>query len=206
MARANRHFIKGQIWHLTHRCHKRQWLLKFKQDRDRWLFWLYQARQRYGLVVLNFVVTSNHIHLLVEDQGKREISKSIQLLASRTAQEFNNRKSRVGAFWQDRYHATAIESDQHLVRCLRYIDLNMVRAGAVTHPSQWTHSGYVETTLPVQRYRRLDLLRLCQLLGCSDLNTLQQLRFEWVEEAMSHGILQREAFGVIQWRWAMSLF
>ena len=31
------------------------------------------------------------------------------------------------AFWEDRYHATAIESDDHLHRCLVYIDLNMVR-------------------------------------------------------------------------------
>jgi len=71
------------------------------------------TRQRYGLVVLNFVVTSNRIHLLVEDHGNRETNKSIQLLATRTTKEFNNRKNCVGAFWQDRYHATAIESDQH---------------------------------------------------------------------------------------------
>jgi len=70
--------------------------------------------------VLNFVVTSNRIHLLVEDHGNRETNKSIQLLATRTTKEFNNRKNCVGAFWQDRYHATAIESDQHLARCLRY--------------------------------------------------------------------------------------
>jgi len=68
----------------------------------------------------------------------------------------------------------------------------MVRAGAVAYPSQWNNSGYVETIFSVQRYRRLDLIRLCQLHGCSDLNTLQQLRFKWVEDALKHGILQRE--------------
>ena len=29
MPRAKRHYIPGQIWHLTHRCHKREFLLKF---------------------------------------------------------------------------------------------------------------------------------------------------------------------------------
>jgi putative transposase len=56
------------------------------------------------------------------------------LIAGRTAQEYNQRKSRQGAFWEDRYHATAVEADEHLHRGLVYIDSNMVRAGVVTHP------------------------------------------------------------------------
>ena len=34
----------------------------------------------------------------------------MQLIAGRTAQEYNQRKGRQGAFWDDRYHATAIEA------------------------------------------------------------------------------------------------
>ncbi len=39
MARAKRHYIPEQIWHITHRCHKREFLLKFAKDRQRWLQW-----------------------------------------------------------------------------------------------------------------------------------------------------------------------
>jgi hypothetical protein len=61
--------------------------------------------------VLNYAVTSNHIHLLAKDTGGDVIPQSIQLAAGRTAPEFNQRKDRQGAFWEDRYHAaTAIES------------------------------------------------------------------------------------------------
>jgi len=87
--------------------------------------WLFEARKRNGLSILNFMVTSNHIHLLVVDNESDAISKSIQLIAGRTAQAFNRRKGRNGAFWEDRYHATAIESGEHLLRCLVYIDMNM---------------------------------------------------------------------------------
>jgi putative transposase len=89
-------------------------------------------------------VTSNHIHLLAFDNGNQAIAKSMQLIAGRTAQEYNNRKQRKGAFCEDRYHATAVESGEHLARCLVYIDVNMVRAGAVDHPARWKHSGYHE--------------------------------------------------------------
>lgn len=68
MARANRHFVPGHVWHLTHRCHKREFLLKFSKDRLRWKQWLHEVKKRYGLVILNYIVTSNHIHLIV--QGK----------------------------------------------------------------------------------------------------------------------------------------
>jgi putative transposase len=137
MARANRHYIPGCVWHITHRCHKQEFLLKFRKDRQRWERWLFEAKKRFGLKVLNYIVTSNHIHLLVVESGKDIIPRSIQLIAGRTAQEYNQRKKRKGAFWEDRYHATAIQTDRHLIRCLVYIDLNMVRAGAVTHPSEW---------------------------------------------------------------------
>ena len=152
MARANRHYIPGQVWHITHRCHKKEFLLKFARDRRRWYHWLFEAKKRFGLQVLNFVATSNHIHLLVVDSEPEVIAKSLQLIAGRTGQEFNKRKERKGAYWEDRYHATAVEENEHLIRCLIYIDLNMVRAGVVSHPSEWEMNGYNEIQSPPERY------------------------------------------------------
>ena len=82
-----------------------------------------RRRSGVGLCVLNYMVTSNHIHLLVKDTGSNVIAESMQLIAGRTAQEYNQRKGKQGAFWEDRYHATAIETDEHLHRCLIYMDL-----------------------------------------------------------------------------------
>jgi len=163
MPRAHRSFLSGHIWHITHRCHKKEFLLKFARDRDRWRFWLFQAKKRYGLCVLNYIVTSNHVHLLVHDQGNGEIAKSMQLIAGRTAQEYNLRKDRKGAYWDDRYHATAIETGEHLARCITYIDRNMVRAGVVRHPEDWIWSGYYEIQYPSERYMVIDTERLLEL-------------------------------------------
>ena len=114
MPRANRHYLPGCVWHITHRCHNKDFLLKFSHDRKRWLHWLFEARRRFGLSILNYTVTSNHIHLLVQDQGRGEIPRSMQLMAGRIAQEYNLRKNRKGAFWENRYHATAIDKDERL--------------------------------------------------------------------------------------------
>jgi len=64
---------------------------------------LFEAKKRFGLIILNYTVTSNHVHLLVvDDSGKDVISRSKQLIAGRTGQDYNRRKHRNGAFWEDR--------------------------------------------------------------------------------------------------------
>ena len=175
MARAKRHDIPGYIWHITHRCHKREFLLKFSKERRRYLHWLYQAKKRYGLTILNCMGTSNHVHLLVFDDGERDvIPNAMKLVAGRTGQEFNQRKSRSGAYWEDRYHATAVESGDHLARCIVYIDTNMVRAGVVSHPLQWPFSGYNEIQEPRRKNVLIDYERLRRLLGAGSYDQLRR--------------------------------
>lgn len=185
MPRANRYYLPGHIWHITHRCHKKEFLLKFVRDRERWLAWLFEAKKRFGLCVLNYVVTSNHIHLLVKDTGDNVIAKSMQLIAGRTAQEYNQRKKRKGAYWEDRYHATIVASDEHFLKCLIYIDMNMVRAGVVKHPSAWKHGGYREIQQPPKRYRIIDVPSLMSLINIKTLNDFQIQHRQWVEEEIA---------------------
>jgi putative transposase len=184
MTRANRYFIAGNIWHIVHRCHKKEFLLKFKRDRDRWKHWLFEAKKRFGLSILNYTITSNHIHLLVENNTHQPIAKSMQLIAGRTALEFNARKKRKGAYWDDRYHATAVDTDQYLMECLTYIDLNMVRAGVVNHPKDWLHGGYYEIQNPTKQYRLINTKRLCQLLSLDSEDSLRTDRAMWINNAL----------------------
>jgi putative transposase len=192
MPRARRRTIQGQAWHITQRCHQREFLLGAREDRQRWLYWLREACARFGLCVLNYIVTRNHVHLLVCDRGGGEIAPAMQLVSGRTAQAYNKREARVGAFWQGRYHRTAIQSDHHLVRCLTYIDLNMVRAGAVRHPRQWRESGYFE--IHARRGRRgiIDVEALCRLTGASDEGDLRGRLWRWTEHALRTASLERE--------------
>jgi putative transposase len=193
MARAKRHYIPGCIWHITHRCHKREFLLGFSKDRHRYLQWLYQARKRYGLTILNYTVTSNHIHLLIADDGERDvIPNSMQLVAGRMGQEYNQRKNRTGAYWEDRYHATAVESGVHLARCMAYIDTNMVRAGVVDHPSSWPFCGYNEIQVPRRKKVLIDYERLQGLFGTESYEKLKEIHRGWLEEYLGGGLQNRQ--------------
>ena len=185
MPRSNRVFCAGYVWHITHRCHQREFLLRFALDRRRWRYWLFEARRRYGLSVLNYVVTRNHIHLLCADRGYDEIPRSMQLIEGRVAQEFNLRKNRRGAFWEDRYHATAVQKGGHLARCITYIDLNMVRAGAVAHPGEWEISGYNDIQNPPGRRRIIDFPMLLRLLHVDTRKELVAIQNRWIRDEIS---------------------
>jgi putative transposase len=151
-------------------------------------------------MVLNYVVTSNHIHLIVKgDNEHKIIPQAVGLIAGRTAQEYNRRKRRKGAFWEDRYHATAIESGEHLLRCLVYIDLNMVRAGVVDHPSQWPHGGYNEIQTPRWKNIIIAYDKLRALAGFEDYASFISAHRKWVDAALKNFDTKRES------RWTKSI-
>ena len=123
----------------------------------------------------------------------------MQLVAGRTAQEFNKRKNRRGAFWEDRYHSTAVQTDGHLLQCVTYIDLNMVRAGAVEHPEEWDVTGYAEIQSPWKRKRVIDFEMLCTLLDVGSAEELARLQKKAVEDTLDYSLRQpawTEAVGV----------
>ncbi len=116
----------------------------------------------------------------------------MQMLAGQTGQEYNRRKKRKGAYWEDRYHATAIESGMHLFKCIIYIDMNMVRAGVVSHPSEWAWSGYNEIQNQKQRYAIINYKRLFELLGIGSTSQLKEKHAMWLEEGLKTDRQERD--------------
>ena len=162
--------------------------------------WLYEAKKRYRLTILNYTVNSNYIHLLVFDTESQEnIPRSLQLVAERTAQEYNQRKKRKGAFWEDRYHATIIEDGEHLLHYIVYIDMNMVRAGVVDHPTQWVHGGYNDIQSPRRKCILIDNNALSQLAGIDNFARFQDAHRQWVDTALYQKNLLRDT------KWTQSI-
>jgi hypothetical protein len=76
---------------------------------------------------------------------------------------------------------------------MAYIDLNMVRAGAVRHPCEWMYGGYNEIQSPKQRYSLINRQKLTALLGIKENDQLSEYHRNWVEEVLKHGSNQRDA-------------
>jgi putative transposase len=196
MARANR--LNGMggdggVFHLTHRCHNRAFLLKFARDRDTYRTLVRQHLECFDISVLDYCVTSNHVHLLVDASERAEVSGFMREVASEFARAYNRRKARSNAFWGDNYHATLVEEGEYLWRCLCYIELNMVRCGVVAHPRDWPWVGYHEIMGLRQRYRLVDVERLCWRLRAGSLEALKKNLAANLTERIAQGHAKRDS-------------
>ena len=116
----------------------------------------------------------------------------MQKLEGGFAGYYNRRKHRSGSFWEDRYHCTMIQDGVHLQNCIEYVDLNMVRAGVVSHPADWPWCGYQELVGQKTRYRLLDLDRLLDLLGKPDLESFAREYRARIQGAIAERRLKRQ--------------
>jgi putative transposase len=110
-----------------------------------------------------YVLMTNHLHLLITPQEEQSIGKAMQMLGRYYVQYYNYTYRRTGTLWEGRYKATLIDSEAYLLTCMRYIELNPVRAGMVAHPADYPWSSYRsnaqgqanELVTPQLEYQRL---------------------------------------------------
>lgn len=195
MPRSNRYIVPQCTYHLTHRCHNQDYLLRFAKDRDRYRLHLYESLQDHLVEVLSYMITSNHVHLLAHSDAPQAISEWMHDLQGRMATDYNKRRERSGAFWQGRFHNTMIENGTHLLRCMAYIELNMVRNGTVTHPREWRWCSYHEWMGERQRFRIIEPERIIPALGFGNVEAEQFRKYldSEITRKIEEGELSRES-------------
>jgi putative transposase len=80
-----------------------------------------QARVRPGLRLVEFSVLSNHLHLIVEADSSRELSRRVQGLCVRLARALNEALDRSGRVFSDHFHSEILKSPTQLVNAIRYV-------------------------------------------------------------------------------------
>ena len=187
MPRRKRGWIDGACYHITHRCHNREFLFHYKKYRQFYQRQLFEMRKRYRVDILDYIVTSNHVHLLLTARKGKNISEGLCYLHGRIAQFYNLENKKQGSFWSDRFHSTLIQDGKHLGKCLFYIDLNMVRTGVIDHPSKWDACGYNEFYNPKQRCRIINTDRLLQALAIPTLERFRKWHTLTLNDTLNRG-------------------
>ena len=142
MARLPRYFVEGQPQHIIQRGNNREPVFAVDEDYRFYLECLKDAADRHGCAIHAYVLMTNHVHLLATPETVESLPKTLQSVGRRYVQYFNYTYSRTGTLWEGRYKATLIDSETYLLTCMRYIELNPVRAGVVAHPNDYGWSSY----------------------------------------------------------------
>lgn len=142
MARLPRLVIPGQPQHVIVRGNNRGDIFRTEADFRFYLEKLQLACDKHDCKIHAYVLMTNHVHLLITPQAEDGLSKLIQMLGRYYVQFYNYTYNRTGTLWEGRYKSTLIDSEAYLLTCMRYIELNPVRAGMVKHPSEYPWSSY----------------------------------------------------------------
>lgn len=141
MARLPRLILPGQPHHVILRGNNRQAIFFSDLDRQQLLAVIAEVASLYGVSVHAYVLMDNHFHLLVTPPTADALSRMMQALGRRYVGWFNARHHRTGTLWEGRFRAGLIEGERHLLACMRYIELNPVRAGLCAVPQDWPWSS-----------------------------------------------------------------
>lgn len=142
MPRQPRLDIPGIPQHVVQRGNDRQPCFFREEDYLRYLQELKELALRCHCAVHAYVLMTNHVHLLVTPSATGQIAHLLQALGRRYVRYVNDHYHRTGTLWEGRYKACPVDSDDYLVRCYRYIELNPVRALMVEDPADYRWSSH----------------------------------------------------------------
>jgi putative transposase len=142
MARLGRYFLPDQPLHVIQRGNNREPVFFAEDDYRRYLGWLGEAAAEHGVALHAYVLMTNHVHLLATPGDAQGLSRMMQSLGRRYVRSVNALYRRTGTLWEGRYRAAPIEAAAHLLACMRYIELNPVRARMVRKPGNYPWSSH----------------------------------------------------------------
>jgi putative transposase len=113
-----------------------------EEDYHCYLHWLQKSAADWGCAIHAYVLMTNHVHLLVTPAKPDGIAKMMQSIGRRYVQYINRSYRRTGSLWEGRFKSSLVQAEEYLLTCMRYIELNPVRANMVNDPSQYRWSSY----------------------------------------------------------------
>lgn len=117
------------------------------EDYSTYLTFLHEASLRHDCAVHAYVLMTNHVHLLVTPANAKAVGRMMQMLGRNYVAHVNTRYRRTGTLWEGRYKSCLVDSEEYILACYRYIELNPVRAGMVEAPAEYQWSSHRFNTL-----------------------------------------------------------
>jgi putative transposase len=142
MPRRARTYIPGLPYHIVQRGNNREACFIEPENYQFYLMLWEELAARYGVAVHAYCLMTNHVHFLVTPSSDTAISNTMKVAGSRYAQHINATYGRTGTMWEGRHRASLVQSDRYLLSCMRYIELNPVRAAMVRRPEEYRWSSY----------------------------------------------------------------
>ena len=167
-----RYYGNQDLHFLTYTCYRRLPLLASARARNVFVEILEEVRDRYGFLLVGYVVMPNHVHLLISEPAKGTPSTVMQVLKQRVSRRLRARNRRAPQtqlqlafvegelaprqFWQRRFHDFNVWSHKKKIEKLEYMHMNPVKNKLVGHPKDWPWSSWSYYAKGVEGLVRID--------------------------------------------------
>jgi putative transposase len=171
-ANLKRYYGNQDLHFITCTCYRRLPLLDSIRARNVFVSILAEVRERFGFLLIGYVVMPNHIHLLFSEPAKGTPSTVMQVLKQRVSRRLRAKKRRgpdtqlslafvanedsPRQFWQRRFHDFNVWSHKKQIEKLEYMHLNPLRNRLVTHLKDWPWSSWSYYATGEQGIVRID--------------------------------------------------
>ena len=135
--------------HAVQRGHNKQPVFFDDQDYLEYLRCLKIAADDSACTVHAYVLMTNHIHLLLTPVHPESVGQLFQGVGRNYVSYINKTYQRRGSLWEGRYKASLIQTETYFLTCMRYVEMNPVRAKIVDHPAQYRWSSYAANALGI---------------------------------------------------------
>ena len=142
MPRRPRILLADYPLHIVQRGINREPCFYADEDYPCYLHWLEEAAHACGCAIHAYVLMTNHVHLLLTPATPGAPARLMQSVGRRYVQYVNRHYRRTGSLWEGRYKSSVVQAEAYLLACMRYIELNPVRAAMVTDPGDYPWSSY----------------------------------------------------------------
>jgi putative transposase len=133
-----RRFQQSKQTHfVTFTCYHRHVGFVSAERYDLFVQILERVRCRFDLCVYAYVVMPNHVHLLVNEPGRKLLADAIHDLKLSFAKTVG-----AGVFWQKRYYDRNVRNEREFRKKLRYAHWNPVKRGLCERPQDWRWSSF----------------------------------------------------------------
>jgi putative transposase len=142
MARVPRLIFPGVALHVIQRGNNRNACFREDSDYLTYLGYLRHLSAKYECKLHAYCLMTNHVHLLLTPPQSQACALLMRDLGRGYVRYFNRRHARSGTLWEGRFRSCIAESADYVIACYRYIELNPVRAGMVSHPGSYLWSSH----------------------------------------------------------------
>ena len=148
MGRAWREEYKGGIYHVIARGNNKEYIFKESIDKGYFIKQLKECSDTMGYRVYGYVLMDNHYHIIVQVYDKK-LQEIMHQINNKYSKYFNGKYKRVGHVFQGRYKAVLVQDERYMLKLLRYVHQNPVRAGLskLVEEYKWSSDIYYRNNI-----------------------------------------------------------